>query len=297
MSIPYLVRLLLLCAWLPAIASAATLERIHDSGQLVLGFVPGNPPFSDGDAQQADGYAIELCRRVASQVQEQLAMPALRLRYQPLTTTDMLDAVAAGRVDILCAPVVESLERRRQVSFSLPIFTAGLGVVVRQDAPATLLLPLKGEAAHSGPTWRATINRGLSRHRFAVLKGTISVDWARTRIRQLGLQSELVEVDSNREGVEQVVSRRVDAFFADRLVLLNYQAQHPQGAQLWVPERLFEVEAVAMPLARDDEDFRLLVDTALSRLNRSSDGEALYRRFFGELSEQSRLMLRLNSRP
>ena len=52
-----------------------------------------------------------------------------------------------------------------------------------------------------------------------------------------------------------------------------------------------------MPLARDDEDFRLLVDTALSRLNRSEEGEALYRSYFGELSEQSRLMLRLNSRP
>ncbi|MGQ7956720.1 amino acid ABC transporter substrate-binding protein [Pseudomonas sp. SP16.1] len=297
MPIPHLARLLLLCAWLPAVATSATLERIRDNGQLVLGFVPGNLPFSDGDSQQASGYAIELCRHVADQVEQQLAMPNLQLRYQPLTTTDMLDAVADGKVDILCAPVVESLERRRRVSFSLPIFTAGLGVVVRQDAPATLRLPLEGETTQRGPTWRATINQGLNRHSFAVMKGTVSVDWARTRIRQLGLQSRLVEVDSNEEGVEQVVTRQVDAFFAERLALLNYQAQHPQGAQLWVPERLFEVESVAMPLARDDEDFRLLVDTALSRLNRSEEGEALYRSYFGDLSEQNRLMLRLNSRP
>lgn len=297
MPIPHLARLLLLCAWLPAVATSATLERIRDNGQLVLGFVPGNLPFSDGDSQQASGYAIELCRHVADQVEQQLAMPDLQLRYQPLTTTDMLDAVADGKVDILCAPVVESLERRRRVSFSLPIFTAGLGVVVRQDAPATLRLPLKGETTQRGPTWRATINQGLNRHSFAVMKGTVSVDWARARIRQLGLQSRLVEVDSNEEGVEQVVTRQVDAFFAERLALLNYQAQHPQGAQLWVPERLFEVESVAMPLARDDEDFRLLVDTALSRLNRSEEGEALYRSYFGDLSEQNRLMLRLNSRP
>ncbi|MBA4242761.1 MAG: amino acid ABC transporter substrate-binding protein [Pseudomonas sp.] len=297
MPIPYLARLLFLCAWLPVAANATTLERIREEGQFVLGFVPGNLPFSDGDAEQASGYSIDLCRHVASLVKQQLALSELPVRYRPLTPLDMLDAVTDGKVDILCAPVVESLERRRRVSFSLPIFTAGLGILVRQDAPASLMLSLKGEPAHSGPTWRATINRGLNRHRFAVLKGTVSVDWARTRIRQLGLQSELVVVDSNREGVEQVVTRQVDAFFADRLVLLNYQAQHPQGVQLWVPERLFAVESVAMPLARDDEDFRLLVDTALSRLNRSEEGEALYRSYFGELSEQSRLMLRLNSRP
>jgi len=296
MPIRYLVRLLFLCAWLP-IANSATLERIRDNAEFVLGFVPGDLPFSNGDARQANGYAIDLCQQVASLIREQLAMPELQVRYVPLTTTDMLDAVADARVDILCAPVVESLERRRRVSFSLPIFTAGLGVVVRQDAPATLMLPLKGETAYRGPTWRATINQGLSRHSFAVMKGTVSVDWAQTRIRQLGLQSRLLEVDSNQEGVEQVVTRQIDAFFADRLVLLNYQAQHPQGAQLWDPERLFAVESVAMPLARDDEDFRLLVDTALSRLNRSEDGEALYRRYFGDLSEQSRMMLRLNSRP
>ncbi|HBZ93917.1 MAG TPA: amino acid ABC transporter substrate-binding protein [Pseudomonas sp.] len=297
MPIRYLVRLLFFCAWLPIVANSATLERIRDNAEFVLGFVPGDLPFSDGDARQANGYSIDLCHQVASLIREQLAMPELQVRYVPLTTTDMLDAVADARVDILCAPVVESLERRRRVSFSLPIFTAGLGVVVRQDAPATLMLPLKGETAYRAPTWRATINQGLSRHSFAVMKGTMSVDWAQTRIRQLGLQSRLLEVDSNQEGVEQVVTRQSDAFFADRLVLLNYQAQHPHGAQLWVPERLFAVESVAMPLARDDEDFRLLVDTALSRLNRSEDGEALYRRYFGDLSEQSRMMLRLNSRP
>jgi polar amino acid transport system substrate-binding protein len=297
MPIRYLARLLFLCAWLPIAAHSATLERIRENAEFVLGFVPGDMPFSDGDARQASGYSIDLCHQVADLIREQLAMPELQVRYVPLSTTDMLDAVAEARVDILCSPLVESLERRRRVSFSLPIFTAGLGVVVRQDAPATLTLPLKGETAYRGPTWRATINQGLSRHSFAVMKGTVSVDWAQNRIRQLGLQSRLIEVDSNQEGIEQVVTGQVDAFFADRLVLLNYQARHPQGAQLWIPERLFAVEPVAMPLARDDEDFRLLVDTALSRLNRSEEGEALYRRYFGDLSEQGRMMLRLNSRP
>jgi polar amino acid transport system substrate-binding protein len=289
--------LLLALTSLPLYGQADTLQRIRNSNSFTLGFVPGDAPFSDGDSLGAQGYAIDLCRHIGERLKQQLALPNLQLRYQPLTVADMLNAVSDGRVDILCSPAVETLKRREQVSFSLPIFTAGLGVIVRKDAPPSLMAPLQGEQVEKTPTWRATINHGLNRHSFAVLANTVSVDWARDRMRKLGLQSKLIEVSSNQAGVAMVASGKVDAFLADRLVLLNYQAQHADREQLLVPEHLFDVMPVALPLARSDEDFRLQVDTALSELNRSAQGEALYRHYFGAPSEQSRLLLRLYSRP
>jgi polar amino acid transport system substrate-binding protein len=168
---------------------------------------------------------------------------------------------------------------------------------VRKDAPPSLLAPLQGERLEKSPTWRATINHGLNRHSFAVLANTVSVDWARAKMRALGLQSKLIEVSSNQAGVAMVASGKVDAFLADRLVLLNYQAQHPERERLLVPEHLFDVMPVALPLARNDEDFRLQVDSALSAFNRSAPGEALYQQYFGAPSEQTRLLMRLYSRP
>ena len=165
----------------------------------------------------------------------------------------MLDAVDAGQVDTVCSAVGDTLKRREQVSFSLPYFAAGLGVVVRRDAPASLLTPINEGAQPRGPVWRASIHQGLRRHSFAVLKDSVSVDWARARMRALGLQSELREVPSNAEGLAMVVNGQVDAFFADRLVLLNYQAENPRGSELLVPERLFDVLPVALPVARGDD--------------------------------------------
>jgi polar amino acid transport system substrate-binding protein len=288
--------LLALTSW-PLYGQADTLQRIRSSNSFTLGFVPGDPPFSDGDSLNAQGYAIDLCRQVAERLKLQLALPDLQLRYQPLAASDMLTAVSDGRVDILCSAVVETLKRREQVSFSLPFFTAGMGVIVRKDAPPSLLAPLQGERLEKSPTWRATINHGLNRHSFAVLANTVSVDWARDKMRALGLQSKLIEVSSNQAGVAMVASGKVDAFLADRLVLLNYQAQHAEAEQLLVPEHLFDVMPVALPLARSDEDFRLQVDSALSAFNRSAPGEALYQQYFGAPSEQTRLLLRLYSRP
>lgn len=296
---PYLrglAALLLASALLPAHA-ADHLTQIRASQTITLGFVAGDAPFSAGTAEQPSGYAIELCGLLGEQLKQQLALPTLKLHFQPLTAATMLKAVAEGQVDTVCSAVGDTLKRREQVSFSLPYFAAGLGVVVRRDAPASLLTPINEGAQPRGPVWRASINQGLNRHSFAVLKDSVSVDWARARMRALGLQSELREVPSNAEGLAMVVNGQVDAFFADRLVLLNYQAENPRGSELLVPERLFDVLPVALPLARGDDAWRLAVDRGLSAVQRSAAGQALYIRYFGPPSEQSQLLMKLFQRP
>jgi polar amino acid transport system substrate-binding protein len=293
-----LTALLLAVTGLSSLSGQAdTLQRIRSSQTLNLGFVPGDAPFSAGSAEQPSGYAIELCGLMAEQLQQQLGLSHLQLHYQQLTVIDMLDAVAQGRVDSVCAAVGDTLKRRQQVSFSLPYFAAGLGVVIRRDAPDSLLKPLTEGIQPRGPVWRATLNQGLDRHSFAVLKDSVTVDWARARMRALGLQSELREVSSNAQGLALVADGKVDAFFADRLVLLNYQAESRQGNQLLIPDRLFNVVPVALPLPRGDEDFRLAIDRALSAVQRSSAGQALYQRYFAMPSEQSQWLMQLYTRP
>ena len=291
-----LAALLLASALLPAHA-ADHLTQIRASQTLILGFVAGDAPFSAGTAEQPSGYAIELCGLLGEQLKHQLALPALKLHFQPLTAATMLKAVTEGQVDTVCSAVGDTLKRREQVSFSLPYFAAGLGVVVRRDAPASLLTPINEGAQPRGPVWRATLNQGLNRHSFAVLQDSVSVDWARARMRALGLQSELREVPSNAEGLAMVVNGQVDAFFADRLVLLNYQAENPRGSELLVPERLFDVLPVALNLKSSDEAWRLAVDRGLSAVQRSAAGQSLYIRYFGPPSEQSQLLMKLFQRP
>ena len=288
--------LLLAAALLPAHADD-TLQRVRASQTLTFGFVPGDAPFSAGTAEQPAGYAIELCNLLAAQLRQDLGLPDLKLRYQALEAGEMLPAVASGKVDTVCSAVGDTLTRREQVSFSLPYFAAGLGVVVRRDAPASLLAPLLEGTQERGPVWRATLRQGLNRHSFAVLKDSVSLDWARARIRALGLQSELREVQSNAEGLAMVAQGQVDAFFADRLVLLNYQAESEHGRELVIPEKLFEVLPVALPLARGDADWQLAVDRALSRVQRNEAGQALYARYFGQPGEPGRQVLQLFQRP
>lgn len=172
-----LLRLLLAGALssVAVISWADTVERVRSSHTLTLGYLPGSAPFSALNGDTVEGYAIDLCLKISERVKSELQQPALQVRFQPVEIAQAVAAVSSGKVDILCTPTPQTLERRKAVSFSLPVYTAGLSVVVRKQSPEPLLKALNGEVAHDGPTWRATVNRGLAKQTYAVLAGSATL--------------------------------------------------------------------------------------------------------------------------
>jgi len=282
---------------MPLTISAQTLERIKSSGTFNIGFIPDQPPFSSkSDTGQPTGYSIELCQKVADSLKARPGLSGTKVKYTPASIKAGLDMVAKGQVDILCGSVTDTLKRRESVSFSIPIFNGGIGVMVRKDAPPDLLRVLRGEVAHTGPIWRSTINRGLSQHTYAVDTGTTTEQWVRDKIATLGVIATVVAVDDHEKGVEMVANKTADAYFADRVILEDYFHRRKDDDKLIVLERYFNYEPIALPVARTDEDFRLLVDTALSQLYESDAFVELYTRFFGEPSDVTQMLFKIYAR-
>ncbi|WP_043307016.1 amino acid ABC transporter substrate-binding protein [Pseudomonas sp. ML96] len=288
---------MLACLLLAQPLAAQTLEQIRASQSITLGYMPNMAPFSASAEGEPQGYSIELCRRVTERLRREPGMAQLQVRYRALQGQEILPALQRGEVDLMCSALVETLERRQWVSFSLPIYPAGRGVLVRADASPSLLAVLNGKAAHTGPQWRATINRGLSPQRFAVIEGSTAEDWVRHKLRLFGVLATVVPVQGLDEGVEQVASGGADAFFADKVVLQNRAALNDHAQELQVLERSFELEPVGLVMRRGDDDLRLLVDRELSLIYRSGEIEWLYRRYFGEPSAQVRQLFQAYSRP
>lgn len=300
MQLPKPVTLLLagLVMLSPVLASASnTLERVRTSNTLTLGYLPDMAPFSSQQGDQAGGYAIDLCLKIADKVKDELGLADLQLRYQALDDAGSIAAVSSGRVDILCTPTLETLALRKSVSFSLPIYTAGMAALVREDASETLIKVLNGEVAHSGPTWRATINRGLANHTYVVTKGGATEAWVRDKMRLLGVIATLVTVDTHEEGVQLVAEGKADAFFSERMLLQSYLAKNKAAGDMMVLPRIFEFAPVAMALERGDEDFRLLVDTALSEAYRSGALEQIYQKNLGEPGEVAKMLFKVYTLP
>lgn len=286
-----------LFALLPMLAGADTLERVRTSNTFTLGYVPDLAPFTSEKDGKVGGYAIDLCLKIADGLKTGLGLADMQVRYQALAIDQALDAISSGKVDIFCTPSPETLERRKSVSYSQPVYTAGLSVLVRKDAPLGLVNALNGEAVHSGPTWRATINQGLANHTFATLEGGVTEDWVRDKLRRLGVIATLVVVDSHAQGVQRVAEGKADAFFAERMLLQSNVQEQQAADELMVLDRIFEIAPVSLALERDDEDFRLLVDTVLSDLYRSGELEQLYTKYFGEPGEMAKILSRVYALP
>ncbi|WP_339525516.1 amino acid ABC transporter substrate-binding protein [Pseudomonas sp. EL_65y_Pfl2_R96] len=281
----------------PVLADANTLERVRASNTFTLGYLPGYAPFSSQAGDKVSGYAIDLCLKIADKVKTELGLPGLQIRYQPVTNTDQAYAVSSGKVDILCTPTLPTLERRKTVSYSVPIYTAGLSAVVRKDAPEALLNVLNGKVAYTGPTWRATINHGLSNQTYAATAGEITEDWIREKMKLLGVVATLVTVENADAGLKLLDEGKADVFFAERIMLQNRLSTQYFAGNLVLLERIFEYAPTAMTVDRDDENFRLLVDTTLSEMYRSGEIEQAYDNHLGGVGDTAKKLFKVYALP
>lgn len=291
----------LLAACLPLVdsapAMAETMDRIRDSGTIKLGYRTDARPFSyQDDAGKAAGYAIAICEAVSGAVKSEAGMPEMAVEWVPVTVDERFSAVRDSKVDLLCGPDSETLERRKEVSFSLPVFRGGIGALVRADASIQLREVLSGRPP-SGPTWRGSPARILAQKTFSAVAGTRSESWLAERIGHFKIAVSVAPVDSYEAGIARVLDRSTDVFFADRAILVDAAQSSPSAEDLLVIERQFTHEPVAFALGRNDDDFRLVVDRALSHLFGSQEFRDTYLKWFGEPDEGTLAFFRATTLP
>ena len=292
------VALALLCGMGAAPGSAATLDRIRETGVVRLGYLDGVRPFSYRDeAGKPAGYAVKLCERVAADLGRELSLPALRAEFVPVERDVRFDAVAKGSIDLLCAAGAPSLRLREQVSFSIPIFPGGIGALVRKDSPAGLRAILSGEPQPFSPRWRASLGQVLQRRTFTVVGKSPTETWLAGRMTDFDHVATIAPVDSLDLGVERVASRNADVMYGERDLLLGAAKRSASANELTVLERKYTFEPIAFALARGDEDFRLFVDRALSRFYGSADLRGLYEPAFGKPDAETERFFRNSTLP
>ena len=276
---------------------ATTVERIKATGTLKLGYRTDARPFSYQDAGKAVGYSVELCQGVAEAVKGELGLPALTVQWVPVTVENQIEAVQQHQVDALCGATSETLERRKLVDFSTPVFPSGVGALVRSDAPARWRNILAGHAKDYTPTWRAVALNILREQVLATIPGTTAEQFVKQRGKELQVSTRVIPVSSYDAGVQAVLSRQASTFFADRAILLDAVRRSPESRHLTVIDREFTFEPVALAVARNDGDFRLLVDRALSRLYASPGFGGMYAKYFGEPDEAAITFFRWHTLP
>lgn len=250
-----------------------TLAQIKARGEIRLAYRADAAPFSFVKDGQPDGYSVNLCREVAASVQQQLSMPELKVTYVEVTAADRFDAIVAGRADLLCEATTATLARRERVDFSIPTYVSGAGLVIRPGGPTSL-------DAFAG-------------QKVGVLGGTTTERDIEAILEEQGIKADLVVVRSHDDGLAQLKSGAIVAYFADRTIL-EERLRHEAGAgDLMLADSYITIEpyALALPL---DHRFRLAVDTALSHLFRTGGMIKVFRKSVDPEAKPSELLKALS---
>jgi ABC-type amino acid transport substrate-binding protein len=271
-------------------AAAQTLDRIKETAFIKLGYLDDARPFSFANSSgKPDGYTIELCQRIVEELKKDLALPQLNSQFAPVALDWRMFALDSARIDLLCSPSSVTLAKRKDASFSIPVFGGGIRAVMMNDSATKLRAAIEADAKAqpTTPVWRGSpASRLLKGMTFAVVTGTSSEKWLEGRRQKLGVDAKVEPVADYHTGMRLLQERKVDAFFGDGTLILA--AIDPAARKSYtILDRQFTREPYALGLAHGDDEFRGAVDRALSRIYASPDFPKLYAKWFGAYDDKT----------
>ena len=243
--------------------AGGTLAKVRDSGAIVLGVRDASIPFSFlDDSQNAVGYSVDLCLRVAEAVKRELKLSALDVKRQVVTSSNRIPLIANGTIDIECGSTVNNLERQKIVAFSTTTFVVNTRFIAKKASRIRSVQDLKGRTV-------------------VVTAGTNTSQKVNEINNKLALGMTIIQGKDHPESFMFVETGRAVAFAEDDILLAGLAAnsKSPRDYDLVGIEGMAS-DPYALMLRRDDPAFKRLVDATIAATFRSGDIFALYDKWF-----------------
>jgi glutamate/aspartate transport system substrate-binding protein len=245
-------------------AYAGTLDQIKKSGEIKLGYRTDAPPMSFNDAGgQPAGYSVELCKRIATAVKDELKMSNLKVTFVPLKTEERIDAIVNNKADIECGATTITLSREAKVDFTAMTFVTGGSLLSLADSGIDTVSSLAGKSV-------------------GVVSGTTSLTALKDYLAKNLIDAKVIEVPSREEAMKQLQAKQINAYAGDQIVQIGFLMQAPDPGVYKLSKDLFSYEPYALVVRRNDADFRVVADRALAQIYRTGQIEQVYAQSFGK---------------
>jgi len=239
-----------------------TLKKIKDSGTIVLGTreSSGALAYTLGDGKYV-GFHTEMADRIAKDIQAQLKMPKLDVKYQPVTSQNRIPLVQNGTVDLECGSTTNNAARQKDVAFAMTTYVEEGRIVVKANSP------IKGIADLNGKT-------------VATTTGTTSVQTLRKNKRAANMDFKEVFGKDHADSFLLLESGRADAFVMDGQILAGLVSKSKNPADYKILGEVLSVEPIACMMRKDDPAFKTAVDNSIKNMVKSGELAKMYDKWF-----------------
>jgi glutamate/aspartate transport system substrate-binding protein len=239
-----------------------TLKKIHDSGTITLGHRESSIPFSYYDeGQHVVGYSQDFMMKAVEAVKEQLHLPNLQVRYNPVTSQNRIPLIENGTIDIECGSTTNNAERQKQVAFSDTIFIIGTRLLVKKGGGIKDFADLAGKNV-------------------VTTAGTTSERLLRKMNEDKKMGMNIISAKDHGESFLTLETGRAVAFMMDDALLYGELAKAKRPGDWEVVGTPQSREAYGCMLPKGDTAYKKVVDGAIAKTMKSGEAEKIYAKWF-----------------
>jgi glutamate/aspartate transport system substrate-binding protein len=239
-----------------------TLKKIKDSGTIVLGVRESSIPFSYlDDSQKPIGYSIDMCMKVVDSVKKKLKMPNLVVKTNPVTSQTRIPLMTNGTIDLECGSTTNSVERQKQVAFSVAHYVTSVRMAVKVGSGIKRLDDLNGKAV-------------------VTTTGTTSDRYIKQNEQGKQIDVKNIYGKDHAESFLILESGRAVAFVMDDVLLAGLIARSKTPKAFEIVGPALSVEPYGLMMRKDDPQFKKVVDDSLIALMKSGEAEKIYKKWF-----------------
>lgn len=242
--------------------SGATLDKIKDSGTIVIGHRDASIPFSYlDDQQQPIGYSMDICLKAVEALKTELKLPNLKVQMNPVTSATRIPLIQNGTIDLECGSTTNNLERQKQVAFAVTTFVTANRLMAKKASNIKTLDDMKGKAIVS-------------------TSGTTNLKQITELNAQRNLGMNIMTAKDHAEAFLMVETDRAVAFAMDDILLYSLVATAKSPAEFMITTEALSVEPYGIMLRKEDTALKAVVDKAIKALFQSGDIQQIYAKWF-----------------
>ncbi len=234
--------------------AVTALDRISQSGQLVVGTAGSMPPLN---MTTKGGEIIGLEPDMANMMAEAMGVKAV---FKTMPFAQLLPALEAGKVDLVMSNMTITGKRNMKVAFIGPYFISGKTFLTTEKWAASAKEPEQV----NNPATRLTALRGSTSQQF---------------VEEIFPKATLLLGKDYDESVAMVLEGKADALIADYPICLLSVIRYPDGNLISVVPP-YTYEPIGIAIQKDDMLLANWLENFLGTLAGSGDLKALQEKWF-----------------
>jgi glutamate/aspartate transport system substrate-binding protein len=207
------------------------------------------------------GFHYEVCQKVLADVQKQLGLAKLDIKYQPVTSQNRIPLVQNGTVDLECGSTTNNATRQKDVAFAPTLYVEEVRIAVKANSGITSIANLTGKTV-------------------ATTTGTTSVQLLRKHERANNVDIKELMGKDHSDSFLLLESGRADAFVMDGQILAGLISKSKAPADYKIVGEVISVEPIGIMYRKDDAAFKKAVDDSVKAMAKSGDVAKLYDKWF-----------------